>query len=131
MPIPLSFLRAKLGNMVCGFTNEAAITGLHTGDSKWVLTPELLGCSIRVIGCFGFCSLSLETGLLYFLLGWVFWGCRLRRLDQFWVLSSESLASLSLSFVRHVCLQKRNERVFGLSRVQEDGKISYGQDHCS
>lgn len=96
MLVPPSSLRAKLGDMVGGFTNETALPRPHTRDSKWVFAMRSFGGFVWTIGCF----LALERALLSLLLAWV-----LRRrglFNQFRVFCFESLASISLSFAHHI-----------------------------
>jgi hypothetical protein len=94
VPFPLSFLRAKLSNMVFGFANKTALTRLHPRDSKWVFIKPLSNWFAWVIGCFGFCLFALELALRFLLLPvWVFGGRWLWLREQFRVCFFVPLAS--------------------------------------
>lgn len=85
--------------MVLGFTDETAFAGLHSWNSKRVLSETLFG---RIAARFwvGLLLVALELALL-FLLVRVFRWRRLWLREQFWVGHFESLAGFFLSFAHH------------------------------
>ena len=81
--LPLSLLWAMLGYVVLGFTYEAALTRLHSRDSKRVLSEFFLPL----------CFLALEHALLLLVLVRVFGWRWLRLWEHFRVRFFEPLAS--------------------------------------
>ena len=75
--------------MILALTYEAALTGLHSGDSQWVFAKS----SFIGFVFFTIFFLALELALLLLLLVGVFGRCWLWFWEQFWVFFLVPLAS--------------------------------------